>query len=233
MKIPTPHIEAGMGEFAETVLMPGDPQRARFIADSFLKNVTLVTQVRGILGYTGYFGEHRVSVMASGMGIPSICIYAHELFNFYGVKNIIRIGSAGAINSDLKLLDIVVGLGACTDVDYSKLWGVEGVFAPIASFELLAGAVKAAENLQISVKVGNILSSDLFYSGADFKKWRGMGVLAVEMEAAGLYYVAAKAQKNALCICTISDIPATGEALSAKERQKNLKSMVEIALCLV
>ncbi|GHV30959.1 purine nucleoside phosphorylase DeoD-type 2 [Clostridia bacterium] len=233
MKIPTPHIEAGPGDFAETVLMPGDPQRARFIADSFLENATLVTQVRGILGYTGYFKGNRVSVMASGMGIPSICIYAHELFNFYDVKNIIRIGSAGAINPNLKLFDVVVGLGACTDVDYSKLWGVDGNFAPITSFDLLAGAVKAAEDLQIPVKVGNILSSDLFYSSADFKKWQDLGVLAVEMEAAGLYYVAAKAQKNALCLCTITDIPGTGEATSSEERQKNLKDMVKIALCLV
>jgi purine-nucleoside phosphorylase len=210
--------------------MPGDPLRAKEIATTFLTDVVLVNQVRGVLGYTGFFKGEKVSVMASGMGIPSICIYAHELFNFYDVKNIIRVGSAGAICSQLNLYDVVIGMGACTDVNYSSFFNVRGCFAPIASFELLKIAADAAKKLQIPTTIGNLLSSAMFYTSEKFEGWREMGVLAVEMEAAGLYSVAAKAQKRALCICTISDLPETGAKTSPEERQTAFTEMVKIAL---
>ncbi|MDR1260110.1 MAG: purine-nucleoside phosphorylase [Oscillospiraceae bacterium] len=230
LDVPTPHIGAPPGSFAKNVLMPGDPLRAKFIAESFLDEAVLVTQVRGMLGYTGYFNGQHVSVMASGMGVPSICIYAHELFAFYDVENIIRVGSAGAINSSLNLYDIVVAVGACSDVDYSHVFGVSGYFAPIASFKLISSAIRIAQKLGIPITVGNILSSSLFYSKTDFSSWQNIGILAVEMEAAGLYSVAAQNEKNALCICTISDIIGTEKALCSEERQLGFKNMIKIAL---
>ena len=229
--IPTPHITAKQGDFAETVLMPGDPLRAKFIAETFLENAELVNNVRGIHGYTGYYNGKRVSVMASGMGMPSIGIYSYELYNFYDVKNIIRIGSAGAIHPDLKIMDIAIGMGACTNSNYVSQYGLPGNLAPIASFELLRKAVDTAEDLGLSFKVGNLDSSDTFYDDMSrLGEWQRMGVLAVEMEAAALYMNAMRAGKNALAICTISDCPFTGEASSAEERQNSFTQMMKLAL---
>lgn len=229
--IPTPHITAGPKDFAETVLMPGDPLRAKFIAENFLENPVLVNNVRGVHGYTGEYKGKKVSVMASGMGMPAIGIYAHELFNFYDVKNIIRVGSAGAVSQDLELRDIVFGSGACTNSNFAVQYQLSGTFAPIASFELLKKAEASALAIGIQPKIGNIYSSDSFYdpSGA-LVNWQKMGVLAVEMEAAALYMEAARAGKDALCICTISDNPFTGEGCSAEERQNSFTKMMEIAL---
>lgn len=229
--IPTPHIEAKAGDFAETVLMPGDPLRAKFIAETFLENPVLVNGVRGINGYTGTYKGKKVSVMASGMGMPSIGIYSYELFNFYDVKNIIRVGTAGVIRPDLKVKDIVIGQGACTNSNFASQFDLPGTFAPICSYELLKKAVDAAENMGIHPVVGNLYSSDMFYDDSQgLSKWQKMGVLAVEMEAAALYMNAARAGKNALAICTISDNPFTGEATTSEERQKNFTSMMKIAL---
>ena len=231
LNIPTPHIEAKAGDFAETVLMPGDPLRAKFIAETFLENPVLVNGVRGINGYTGTYKGKKVSVMASGMGIPSIGIYSYELFNFYDVKNIIRVGTAGVIRPDLKVKDIVIGQGACTNSNFASQFDLPGTFAPICSYELLKKAVDAAENMGIHPVVGNLYSSDMFYDDSQgLSKWQKMGVLAVEMEAAALYMNAARAGKNALAICTISDNPFTGEATTSEERQKNFTSMMKIAL---
>lgn len=229
--IPTPHIEAKAGDFAKTVLMPGDPLRAKFIAETFLTDAKLINNVRGVQGYTGTYKGKRVSVMASGMGMPSIGIYSYELFNFYDVENIIRVGTAGVIRPDLKVRDIVIGQGACTNSSYSRQFDLPGDFAPIASFELLQKAVKAAEDMGITPIVGNLYSSDTFYDDSmGLSKWQKMGVLAVEMEAAALYMNAARAGKNALAICTISDNPFTGEATTSEERQLNFTKMMEIAL---
>lgn len=229
--IPTPHIEAKAGDFAKTVLMPGDPLRAKFIAETFLTDAKLINNVRGVQGYTGTYKGKRVSVMASGMGMPSIGIYSYELFNFYDVENIIRVGTAGVIRPDLKVRDIVIGQGACTNSSYSRQFDLPGDFAPICSFELLQKAVKAAEDMGVTPIVGNLYSSDTFYDDSmGLSKWQKMGVLAVEMEAAALYMNAARAGKNALTICTISDNPFTGEATTSEERQLNFTKMMEIAL---
>ena len=230
--IPTPHIEAKIGDFAETVLMPGDPKRARFIAKTYLTDAVLINDVRGVQGYTGYYKGKRVSVMASGMGIPSIGIYSYELFNFYGVKNIIRIGSAGAIHPDLRIRDVVIAQGACTNSEFVRQYGLPGTYAPIASYELLRKAVDQAEKMGVRYMVGNILSSDTFYDDSNsLASWQKMGVLAVEMESAGLYCNAARAGKNALCICTISDCPfSPGQDCTAEECQESFTKMMEIAL---
>lgn len=231
MSIPTPHINAKMGDFARTVLMPGDPLRSKFIAENFLKDAVLVNNVRGIQGYTGTYKGKRVSVMASGMGMPTIGIYSYELFNFYGVENIIRIGSAGAISPDLKLRSIVIGMSASFNSGFDKQFGLPGTYAPTASYELLKKATDAAERMNIPVTVGNILSNDLFYDdGMRTLEWQKMGVLAVEMESAALYMNAARAKKNALCICTISDSLVTGEECTAEERQNTFTKMMELAL---
>ena len=229
---PTPHIAAKPGDFARTVLMPGDPKRARFVAETFLEDRVLVNDVRGVQGYTGVYKGKRVSVMASGMGIPSIGIYSYELFNFYDVENIIRIGSAGAIHPDLRIRDVVIGMGACTNSNFAMQYGLPGTFAPIASFDLVKKAVESAEKLGVRYKVGNLLSADTFYDdSASLKVWQKMGVLAVEMESAGLYCNAARAGKNALCICTISDTPfSPGNDCTAEERQNSFTKMMEIAL---
>ena len=233
MPIPTPHISAKKEDIAKTVLMPGDPLRAKFIAETFLENPVLVNNVRGVQGHTGTWKGVPVTVMASGMGIPAIGIYSWELYNFYDVDNIIRIGSAGAMRDDLKLMAIVAGQGACTDSNFAHQFELNGTFAPIADYTLLSNAVEAAKEKGIDMKVGNILSSDNFYSPAncdDSTKWRDMGVMAVEMEAAGLYMNAARAGKRALCICTISDHLYRSEALSSEQRQLSLTQMIEIAL---
>lgn len=227
----TPHNAAAAGAFAKTVLMPGDPLRAKFIAETFLENPVLVNNVRGVQGYTGTYQGTPVSVMASGMGCPSIGIYSHELFHFYDVDNIIRIGSAGAISPKLKLRDVVLGQGACTDSNYAHQFGLSGTFAPIADFTLLETAVAVARRMGVEPPVGNLLSSDVFYNKAgDTLKWGEMGVLAVEMEAAALYCNAAEAGKRALAMCTISDSLVTGEELPAAERQTSFTQMMEIAL---
>lgn len=229
--IPTPHIEAKAGDFAETVLMPGDPLRAKFIAETFLEDAVPVNNVRGVHGYTGFYKGKRVSVMASGMGMPSIGIYSYELFNFYNVKNIIRVGTAGVIEPSLKVRDVVIGMGACTNSNYADQFQLPGTYAPICSYELLKKAIAAAEEKGIEPKIGNLYSSDTFYDdGASLSKWQKMGVLAVEMEAAALYMNAARSGKNALAICTISDNPFTGEVTTSEERQKTFTAMMEIAL---
>lgn len=228
---PTPHISAKPGDFAETVLMPGDPLRAKFIAENFLEAAVLVNNVRGIQGYTGTYKGKRVSVMASGMGMPSMGIYSYELFNFYGVENIIRVGTAGVVRPDLKVRDVVLGQGACTNSNYAAQYGLPGTYAPICSFELLQKAVKAAEDLGIKPLVGNIFSSDVFYDdNRGLELWQKMGVLATEMEAAALYMNAARAGKKALTIVTISDNPFTGEATTSEERQVSFTNMMKIAL---
>lgn len=230
--IPTPHITAKYGDFAETVLMPGDPLRAKFIAENFLQDAVLVNNIRGVNGYTGYYKGKRVSVMASGMGQPSIGIYSYELFNFYGVENIIRVGSCGAFDKDLHARDIVVAMGACTNGNYAMQYGLPGTFCPIADFGLVRKAADACEKANVKYKVGNIFSSDIFYneSGADMK-WANMGVLGVEMESAALYCNAARAGKKALCICTVSDsFVYPEENTTAEERQNSFTKMMEIAL---
>ncbi len=232
MSIPTPHISAGSGDFARTVLMPGDPLRAKFVADNYLEDAVLVNAVRGINGYTGKYKGKPVSVMASGMGMPSIGIYSYELFHFYDVDNIIRIGTSGSMHKDLKIRDIAFAMGACTNSGYASQFELPGTFAPIASFELLKKAIAAAEAIgNINYKVGNFLSSDTFYDDSQgTMKWSKMGVLCVEMEAAALYMNAARAGKNALAICTISDSLVTGESTTAEERQTSFHNMMKIAL---
>ena len=227
----TPHNSAKMGDFAKTVLMPGDPLRAKFIAETFLKDAKLVNNVRGIHGYTGTYEGVPVSVMASGMGMPSIGIYSYELYSQYGVENIMRIGSAGAISPKLKLRDVVAGQGACTNSNFAHQYELHGTFAPIADFTLLETAVGVAREMGVEMPVGNLLSSDTFYDASgSTMKWGEMGVLAVEMEAAALYMTAAKLGKRALAICSISDSLVTGEELDAEARQNTFTTMMEIAL---
>lgn len=233
MSVPTPHIAAKKEDIAKTVLMPGDPLRAKFIAENFLTDPVLVNNVRGVQGHTGTWKGVPVTVMASGMGMPAIGIYSWELFNFYDVDNIIRIGSAGALRDDLKLMDIVAGQGACTNSSYGDQFELAGTFAPIADFTLLSAAVEAGREHGVDVKVGNILSSDNFYyaEGSNYSDgWKRMGVMAVEMEAAALYMNAAYAGKRGLCLCTISDHLYRDEALSPEDRQNSFTQMMEIAL---
>jgi len=229
----TPHISSELGQIAKTVLMPGDPLRSKFIAENFLENPVLVNNVRGVQGYTGTWKGVPVTVMASGMGMPAIGIYSWELYNFYEVDNIIRVGSAGGIQDDLQLMDIVAGQGACTNSNYINQFGCGGSFAPIADYTLLSAAVEAGKEHGVNIRVGNLLSSDNFYyaEGASrANEWKHMGVLAVEMESASLYANAAYAGKRALCLCTISDHLYRTEALSADERQNSFTQMMEIAL---
>ncbi len=228
----TPHIKATPDDFARTVLMPGDPKRARFIAENFLENARLVNDVRGIQGYTGTYGGIAVSVMASGMGMPSIGIYSYELFNFFGVENIIRVGSAGSLSENVKVRDIIIGMGACTNSSYSSQFGLSGSFAPIADYGLMTCAIDEAEARGARYHVGNLLSSDVFYNAdpAFNEKWARMGALGVEMEAAALYMNAAYAKKRALAICTVSDEIFTGASLPAEDREKSFTEMMEIAL---
>ena len=235
----TPHINISddIG-FGKTVLMPGDPLRAKFIAENFLENPVLVNNVRGVHGYTGYYKGVKVSVMASGMGMPAIGIYSHELFNFFGVENIIRVGSAGAIQENIHLYDLVIAQGACTDSNFASQFHYPGTFAPIADFTLLTEAVKAAEANNAVYHVGNVNSSDVFYgdhaevpAGLDtLYNQKKMGVMALEMEAAALYMNAARYGKRGLCICTISDHIITHEETSAAERQNSFTTMMKVAL---
>ena len=228
--LPTPHIGARDGEIADRVIMAGDPLRAKFMAETYLENPVQYNAVRGMLGYTGTYKGKRVSVQGHGMGIPSIGIYTYELFNFYGVKRIIRTGSAGAYHPDLRIGDVVIGLGACTDSNYAAHYNLPGTYAPVADFQLARAAVEKAEAMGINYRVGNILSSDVFYGEDErWREWQKMGVLAVEMEAAALYMNAARSSNEALCICTISDSLVTGEASSAEQRQTAFTNMMEIA----
>lgn len=229
---PTPHNGAIEGDIAKTVLMPGDPLRAKFIADTYLQDVRCFNTVRNMLGYTGTYQGVPVSVMGGGMGMPSIGIYSYELFNFYGVESIIRVGSAGGIADEVKVRDVVAGMGACTNSNYAHQYQLPGTYAPIASFDLLERAVAVGRDQGVELKVGNVLSSDTFYDDNDQAtvSWQKMGVLAVEMEAAALYMNAARANKKALCLLTISDLPLKGESLSAEERQTSFTQMMEIAL---
>ncbi|MBP3422703.1 MAG: purine-nucleoside phosphorylase [Clostridia bacterium] len=232
MSVPTPHISAKLGDFAKTVLMPGDPLRAKFIAETYLENAVLVNNVRGVQGYTGYYKGKRVSVMASGMGQPSIGIYSYELFHFYGVESIIRVGSCGSFSPELHARDIVVAMGACTNGNYASQYNLPGTFCPIADFDLVRRAAEECEKAGVNYRVGNILSSDMFYDDANSgMDWAKMGVLGVEMESAALYCNAARAGKKALCICTVSDsFIYPEENTTAEERQISFTKMMEIAL---
>ena len=233
-KTPTPHIGAQYGDIAETVIMAGDPLRVKFMAEKFLDNPVQFNNVRGMLGFTGTHNGKRVSVMGHGMGIPSIGIYSYELYHFYGVKTIIRVGSAGSINMDLHLGDLVIAMGACTDSNYGSQFEMPGVYAPIANFDLLRGAAEACEKFGYRYKVGNVFSSDIFYNeNGHTDKWINMGVLAVEMEAAALYMNAARCGCRALTICTISDHILTGEVTTAEERQTTFTHMMDVAFSLV
>ena len=234
-KTPTPHIGAKYGEIAETVIMSGDPLRAQFMAEHFLDNPVLFNKVRGMLGFTGTYKGKRVSVMGHGMGVPSMAIYSYELFNFYGVEKIIRVGSAGSMNPDLHIGDLMLAQGACTNSNYASQFQLSGTFAPIADFDMLRAAVEKAEELGYTYKVGNIYSSDIFYdenSGAT-AQWQKMGVLAVEMESAALYMNAARYGGRALCLCTISDSLVTGEATTAEQRQNSFTHMMDVAFGII
>ena len=232
MSISTPHISAKYGDFAKTVLMPGDPLRAEYIAKNYLENAVLVNDVRGVHGYTGYYKGKRVSVMASGMGQPSIGIYSYELYHFYGVETIIRVGSCGSFSPELHARDIVIAMGACTNGNYASQYNLPGTFCPIADFEMVRRAVVECEKMGVNYRVGNILSSDMFYDDANSgMQWAKMGVLGVEMESAALYCNAARAGKKALCICTVSDsFVYPEENTTAEERQNSFTKMMEIAL---
>lgn len=233
MAVPTPHIGAKQGEIAETILLPGDPLRAKYIAETFLEDVIQFNTVRNMFGYTGTFQGKRISVMGTGMGVPSIGIYSYELIAFYGVKNLIRIGTAGSLHESVKIRDVVIGMGASTNSRFAHQYGLPGTFAPIASYDLVKKAADTAQELGMdNVKVGNILTSDVFYDADPeaWKKWSEMGVMAVEMEAAALYMNAAKLGAKALCILTISDSLVTHEATTAEERQETFTDMMQIAL---
>ena len=230
--MPTPHISAEKGAFAKTVLMPGDPLRAKFIAENFLEDAELVNNVRGVQGHTGKWKGKDVSVMASGMGMPSMGLYSYELFKFYDVENIIRIGTTGSISPRLQLMDIFLAQGACTDSNWQLQYRLPGVFAPIADFELMLKTVELARAAGQKVTVGNVLSSDVFYydDPDNSEPWKKMGVMALEMESASLYMNAARLGKKALTICTVTDDILTGEKLTTEQRQTNLNSMIELAL---
>ncbi len=228
----TPHNSANKGDIAKTVLMPGDPLRAKYIAEKYLTDVKQFNSVRNMFGYTGKYNGKEISVMGGGMGIPSIGIYSYELYNFYDVDTIIRIGSAGGISDEVKMRDLVIGMGASTNSNYANQYNIPGTIAPIADFGLLRAAVETAEKKGINVKVGNVLSSDVFYNADPTfnDRWKKMGILCVEMEAAALYLNAIAAGKKALCMLTISDHLYTGEALDADERQTSFHEMMEVAL---
>ena len=231
---PTPHIGAQYGEIAKTVIMAGDPLRAKFMAEHFLEHPVQFNSIRNMFGYTGTYKGQRVSVMGHGMGIPSIGIYTYELYNFYDVETIIRVGSAGSINMDLHIGDLVIAMGSCTNSNYGMQFELPGTFCPIADFDLCRRAADACERLGYKYKVGNVFSSDTFYTeNAHNDKWINMGVLAVEMEASALYLNAARAGKKALVICTISDHILTGEVTSAEARQNSFTNMMNVAFSLI
>lgn len=228
---PTPHINATPDDFAKTVIMPGDPLRAKFIAENFLTDAKLINSVRSAYAYTGKYNGKPISVMSSGMGMPSMAIYSYELFNIFGVENIIRIGSAGSVNRDIKVRDLIIAMGASTNSNYASQYGLNGTFAPICSYDLLKVCAETADRLNMKVKVGNILTSDTFYDESQSSvDWAKMGIMAVEMETAALYMNAARANKNALTICTISDHILTGEETTATERQNSFTDMMKLSL---
>lgn len=228
----TPHLGAEKGDIAESILLPGDPLRAKFIAETFLKDVVCYTEVRGMLGFTGTYKGKRVSVQGTGMGVPSISIYVYELMNFYGVKNLIRVGTCGSMQEDVKLRDVVIAMSASTDSAVNKLRFSGMDYAPTADFDLLRRAWEKAGSLGISAKVGNVLTSDTFYNDDDkgWKKWAEYGVLTAEMETAALYTLAAKFKVNALSLLTVSDSIVTGESTTSEERQTTFNQMIEVAL---
>lgn len=228
----TAHINAADGAFAETILLPGDPLRAKFIAETFLENAKEVTNVRGMLGYTGTYKGKPISVMGHGMGMPSVGIYAHELITQYGVKNLIRIGSCGSYQEDIKVRDVIAVMGASTDSNFVNQYNLDGHFSVIADYDLLTKSVEVAKEKGIDIKVGNVLSSDVFYSANrdGWKKWADMGILAVEMEAAALYMTANFLGAKAMCLLTVSDSLVTHEATTAEERQTTFTQMMDIAL---
>ncbi len=230
--IPTPHIAARLGDFAQTVLMPGDPLRSRYIAQNLLEDAQLVNDVRGVQGYTGHYKGKRVSVMASGMGMASMGIYAHELFNFYGVERIIRVGTAGAISPAIGMRDVVACMSCCTESTFGFQYGFAGSLAPTASFALLRRAAETAETLGIRLHVGPFYCSDVFYNdnGRNEAALASLGVVAAEMESAALYLCAMRAGKQALTLCTVTDNPHTGEHATAKEREQSLHDMLTLAL---
>ena len=234
-RTPTPHISAKKGDFAKTVLMPGDPLRAKYIAETYLEDVKQVTAVRNMFGYTGKYRGKEISVMGAGMGMPSMGIYSYELFNYYDVDNIVRIGSAGSINKDVHLMDIVIAEGACTNSSWNEQYNLRGTFAPIADFGLLRRAVEQAEKQGLNVKVGNVLSEDAFYDDdPDYTgRWIKMGVIAVEMEAAALYMNAARAGKHAVAILTISDEILADKHMSSEDREKSFGDMMELAVSML
>ena len=229
---PTAHINATPEDFASTVLMPGDPLRAQMIASKYLTDAVLVNNIRGVQGYTGTYKGKRVSVMASGMGMPSIGIYSYELFKFFGVNNIIRVGSAGSVNNDIHVRDIVIGMGCSTDSAFASNYNLPGTFAPLCSYPLLSTCVECAKEMGVRHHVGNLLSTDVFYAD-DFsvnERWASMGIMAVEMEGAALYMNAAKLKKNALVVCTVSNHILTGEETTSEERQNSFDEMITLAL---
>ena len=233
LRVPTPHISAKKGDFAKSVLMPGDPYRATYIAQNFLTDVKLVSDVRGIKGYTGLYKGKPVSVLASGMGSPSIGIYSYELFNGYDVENIIRVGSCGALNDELNVMDIVIAQGACYEPGFSNQFQLSGIFAPIADYKLLSTCANTCKTLNLKPHIGNVFTSDSFYGERQeiTKKWLEMGVLATEMEAAALYMNAASCRKRALTILTVSDhVFKDNPGLSSLEREKSLNDMIKLAL---
>lgn len=231
----TPHNAAEPGQIAQTVLMPGDPLRAKFIAETYLDNAVLFTDVRNMYGYTGTYNGKPVSVMGHGMGMPSVGLYTYELYNFYNVQTIIRTGSAGGIQPDVHLRDIVIAMGACTDSAYASQYKMPGTFAPIADHSLLEKAVNAARARSLEVKVGNVISTDVFYNDdpAYNDAWKRMGILAVEMEAAALYMNAARAGRKALCILTVSDHLYSQEQLTVEERRSGFGEMIQVALDII
>ncbi len=230
--MPTVHNSAKKGEIAETILLPGDPLRAKYIAEKFLENPVCYNEVRGMLGYTGTYKGKRISVQGTGMGMPSIGIYSYELITEYGVKNLIRIGSCGSMQEDVKIRDVVMGVAASTNSNYAHQYNIDGTYAPSASFELMMKAQKAADDKGVVLKAGNIVSGDVFYNDdpESWKKWAKMGCLAVEMEAAALYMNAARLGANALCLLTVSDSIVTHEETTPEEREKTFTEMMEIAL---
>lgn len=231
---PTPHNSARYDDIAETVIMAGDPNRVQFIVDNFIENPVLVNKVRGALGYTGTYKGKKVTIQAHGMGIPSISIYSHELFNFYDVKQIIRVGTCGTMDPDARLGKVVIAQGACTDSNYDSHFNIPGKYAPIADFTLLQKAARVAEEHKIDYYVGNVLSSDAFYTDIEKEKsWTKFGVNYVEMEASALYLNAVMAKKKALVVLSVSDNIVTGEALTADQRAEGLRNMIELALDLV
>ncbi len=230
----TPHNAAKVGEIAETVIMSGDPLRAKFMAEKFLDNAACFNTVRNMFGYTGMYQGRPVSVMGHGMGMPSIGIYTYELYHFYGVRQIIRVGTAGSIQKGINIGDIILAQGACTDSNYLHQYGLPGTYAPIADFDLLSRAVDKCKEMGVDYQVGNVLSSDIFYDdNKEWHQWQKMGILALEMESAALYANAARAEKKALALFTVSDNLIEAKAATAEQRQQAFTDMMEVAFSLI